>query len=463
MNGPRRAVVGALLAAVAAVVLVVAMSGDSGYKVHLELANAGGLIKGSNVRVDGTPVGKVTKIDVDRQDRVTAELRIDKKHAEPIGRDARATVQVDGLFGERYVDLNRGDVRDPLPSGSTIPASHTDVSVRLDDVVDAADVPTREALGVFLAEQGRSLAGRGDDLAKMLAALPPTLSSTRDLVAEFGDDQQALARLVDESDAVLSSVARQRAGLGSLMHRAGGALDALGSRADDLGETVRRAPATIASANRALASLQGAATPLVAAAHGLRATAPSLTAALRELPAFSQAATPTLDTLRDVTPQLERLGRLGAPPVRRLAPMAGELATYGTAADPFSDTFNRAAPDLLGVMEGWARATQPKDAAGHVFRFGLSTSLKLLYSRMPQPPGQRRRSTHHPRLPDVLAPSTTAPAVPEPIKKVTDLVKKVLDRRPKIPHPRVPDVAPGTAAGDATTAVNSLLDFLLGS
>ena len=364
------------------------VSDEDAYVLKAQFREAGGLREGFKVRIDGVPVGKIGKLSLDSQDRVVAELEIDESAA-PVGRDVRAIARAADLLGEKFVDVEPGNRRNPAPSGTVVPPARTAISVELDDVVNAVDLPVRKALATFINEQGTAYVGRGGDIAGTLAVLPHTLDRAGRLLDEFAADSVALGRLIDESDRVLASVARERASLGRFVGAFGETLDVIASRRAALGETVRRAPATLAATRRALTALEGAAIPLAPAARGLRATAPQLTATLNELPAFADAARPTLRAARRVSPTLQKLGRRGAPVVKDLRPLTRELSTFSAASDPVTKVLDTGAADILGVLEGWARATQGRDSASHIFRFGLTVSPAAIANLFPTfaPPG----------------------------------------------------------------------------
>ena len=451
------------LAGVAIVAGLVLTGGDGRYLVRLEMDNAGGLRKGANVRVGGAPAGEVKQIRLDENDRAVAELRLEPGVA-PIGRGARATVDTDGLFGERFVEIDRGDVRRPEPSGGVIPAARASVSVRLDDVIDALDVDTRQALRAFLNEQGAAIAGRGNDLAATLEALPSGLDRTGTLLAELAAEDRALARLVESSDRVVGQVAAERRELGRLLGGFGATLDTLDSRRRELGETVRLAPATLRAARRALVALNAAAAPLIPAARGLRETAGPLTGVLAELPGFADDAEPALQTARRVAGDLQRLATRATPAVRDLRPVAAELSTYTRRGfGPFTELLDRGAADVFGVMEGWARSTQGRDAASHIFRFGASSGSDA-FAALVAPPPARRQPRRTPRAPAGGA----APALP----RVPDLGElPPLPKVPKLPKlpkvPRVPQLPSGSAVDAVPTdpdpaRTGALLDLLRG-
>jgi phospholipid/cholesterol/gamma-HCH transport system substrate-binding protein len=392
------------------------LSGEDPYVLKAEFREAGGLRQGFRVRIDGVPVGKIGKLSLDSKDRVVAELDIDKSAA-PVGRNVRATARAADLLGEKFVDVEPGNAHDPAPSGTVIPPSRTAISVELDDVVNAVDLPVQKALATFINEQGKAYVGRGGDIAGVLAVLPRTLDRTGRLLDQFAADSHTLGRLIDESDRVVGSVAREHNSLGRFVGAFGETLDIIASRRAALGETVRRAPATLAATRRALTALEGAAIPLSPAARGLRATAPQLTATLNQLPQFADAARPTLRTARRVSGTLGTLGRRGAPVVRDLRPLSNELATFSTASDPVTKTLDTGAADILGVLEGWARATQGRDAASHIFRFGLTISpaaIANLFPAFATKPGQSEQLNKKSRRSAPKAPAGSAPATPAP-------------------------------------------------
>ncbi|MEA2171879.1 MAG: phospholipid/cholesterol/gamma-HCH transport system substrate-binding protein [Solirubrobacteraceae bacterium] len=404
------------VAALAALALVLVLNGsDDRYKAKIVLQDAGGLRKGANVRFDGAPVGKVEDLVLDKNDHALATIRLDGSVA-PLGANATALIQADGFFGERYVELNRGDLSKPQPDGTTIPISHSSVSTRLDDLVDSLDTDTQTALKQFINEQGTLIVGRGQDLGSVLAALPPGLTQTGQLLDAFATDNAALGRLVEESDRVVGSVAGQREQFGRMISAAAGTLDALDTRRPQLGQTFQEAPSTLQAARRVLVSLQDAAEPLGPAARGLRNTAPTLTQTLTELPSFADAAVPAFDEAKRVSPLLVKLGTRATPTVQQLRPMARKLAAYTRGGlDGFTTLLQQVTPDLFGTMEGWARSTMGYDNASRIFRFGATSGTDTFAQILKQLPGQTATKREAPKAATTPAPSTAgdAPKAPE--------------------------------------------------
>jgi ABC-type transporter Mla subunit MlaD len=241
-------------------------------------------------------------------------------------------------------------------------------------------------------------------------------------------------------------------------------LEAFDGRRRDIGATVRRAPAALRSAQATLASLESASAPLIPAARGLRASAPGLTRTLGELPRFTEDALPALDTIARVSPALTKLGADAAPIVRDLRPLSAELSTYTRSGlRPFGDLLHTAGADVLGTMEGWARSTQGRDAASHIFRFGATSGSDTLALLLQPPPARRKRprTTTRDRAPQAGVPRPRQPQAPKlparpRLPRIPDAVGGVADRLPEPVRKAVND------AGQATQDGEELLDFLLG-
>jgi phospholipid/cholesterol/gamma-HCH transport system substrate-binding protein len=454
----RARLISALVAVPAAVLVVVLASSGSPYIVRAEFANASGLRTSFKVTLGGVTVGKVTKVTLSPRDTALATMEIDKQAA-PVGADAAAAIKPTNLLGEKVVQLAPGDLRAPAPSGTLIPTARTSTPTELDDVLDALDGDTRTALSIFLAESGNALMGRGGDLASTLERMPRALPAVRRVLADLGADDRALGELIDRSDRVVAAIAHQRRPLGRLVQSAGGALGTLASRRTALGATVRNAPGAVRQLRASLVALQRAAAPLIPAARGLRAAAPPLTSTLRELAPFTQAAGPALRTVAAVVPSLRRLAGEGTPVVERLGPAAEQLAAFAGSADAATDTVDQGTGDLLGMMEGWARATQNRDGAGHVFRLGTTLSpalLTALNKSFISP--TRRRPTSRQRRPE-------APALSTPTRRSGDGQRPspeapaLQPRLPRVTLPALGASAPSSAPRGAP--LQHLLDYLL--
>jgi len=105
--------------------------GEKGYKLTVDFETAAGLEPKANVKMAGVPVGKVEEIKLEG-DRARLVLRIDKDIRIPV--DSIASIQTQGLLGEKYVEILPGKQKDRvLPAGGRV--VNTQPPVNLDEIV----------------------------------------------------------------------------------------------------------------------------------------------------------------------------------------------------------------------------------------------------------------------------------------------------------------------------------------
>jgi phospholipid/cholesterol/gamma-HCH transport system substrate-binding protein len=377
---PRVAALAAL--AVLVVILYDALFGaPSGYVVYAKFGDASGLLTAYNVKVGGVTAGEVMSIGLDSQDHAVVKMDLDHG-AYPIGAGATAEIRPVNLLGEKYVDLNPGNLSRPQPSGTTIPLGRTSTPVELDDVLNmfAPDVLAR--LQIIVNEAGIAMAGNGANFSQTLGQLPPTLQQARKFVAQIGRQNRQLGTLLDAGSAVIGSVNSRRSDLDGLVSSAAGAFQTVAARRAQLGQTVQNAPAALAQLTKTLDELGTTAGALYPAMVQLRAAAPPLASVLAQAPTFATDAQSALAAAQAIAPLLVRLGRLGTPvlehaipTVRRLATFASSLRTVMTGLDQGGSM-----KALLSFIAGWAGVIQQRDGIGNMFRVHITLSPQLVTS-----------------------------------------------------------------------------------
>lgn len=446
-----------IIAAVGILAFLTLRGGGDDYVVYAKFRDAGGILKNYNVKVGQVKAGSVKAITLDGSDNAVVKMVLDKS-AVPVGAGASANVRPVNLLGERYIELDPGDLERPVPSGSVIPRSRTSAAVELDDVLNVLDPDTRGALRIVINEAGLAMAGHGADFNSVLQDLPPALGSARRLVREVARENATLDRLIVSGDRVLASIVARRSDLTRLVSSAAGALTTVAQRREQLGATVSNAPGALANLRRTLGKLQAAAHQLTPAAADLRAAEPALASTLRRLPQFARDANGALTTATKVAPTLRRLGRQSLPTLRRLRPAADRLATFSGDLRPFmhsADT-GKGLFEFLDFMAGWASTTKSGDGLGHVFRLGATIDQQIIesaarrYSAGLTQPTSSRPNRREKRRPSALAPLTNAPG---PGRKL---------ELPKVRAPKVVPPAVGKVLDDAQDDVRSLLNYLLG-
>lgn len=376
--------IGAIVAGVALVLIIAGLGGGSNYIVYARFADAGGLLPNFTVKIDGLKAGIVKDIYLNKaESQVVVKMQLDSSAA-PIGTGASAYVRPVNLLGEKYVDLNPGNLNDPVKSGSFIPITRTGTPVELDDVFNTLDTNTRTGLGVIINEAGLAMAGQGANFMQTLRDLPPTLSQAREVVGEVASENAALEQAIVNGNQDLAAVNSHKSDLQDLVVAGDQALKSINTARTQLGQTVDAAPGGLSQLRSSLAQLQLSATALTPAAADLERTTPSLASTLERLPTFVSDANGALNEARQVSPMLARLGTQSAPILSQIRPATASLASFGTQAKPFLNTLDQQAglKWFLGFIAGWTSVTQDRDGLSHLFRLRLSLDDQSITSAL---------------------------------------------------------------------------------
>jgi virulence factor Mce-like protein len=374
---PRRLILAVAVAVAVAVVAVLATSTSHGYEVRINLADADGLLSGSRVEIGGIGVGSVKSLEITPQDHAMVTISINKPDT-PVGRNASVVIRPANLLGEKFLDLSVGNRNQPAPSGYTIPTDHTQAATDFDQIIDVLAPTERDRLAIIVHETGVALFGRGADVAKLLNALPPSLSDTKALISQVNASNAQLEGLITHTDAVVSTLVVHQKTLMRFVSTGSAALTATAEHADGLAQSVAEAPALLTQLDTTLRHLNVAGANLRPAARGLETTAPALTQTLTALPGFTTAALPALAEVKSISPQLVSLGKETSPVIARLKPTLQKLDSVAHASDLVTSSFDSSIDDLLGTMQNWARALQNTDGLSHEFRVSLAVPPSLL-------------------------------------------------------------------------------------
>jgi len=132
--------------------------GEKGYKLTVDFESASGLEPKANVKMAGVPVGKVEEIQL-VGNRARLVLRIVEGVRIPI--DSVASIQTQGLLGEKYVEILPGKEREQmLPAGgrvaNTLPPLNLDEIIRkLSLIADDVKRFTETLSGTIGTEDGK--------------------------------------------------------------------------------------------------------------------------------------------------------------------------------------------------------------------------------------------------------------------------------------------------------------------
>lgn len=160
------------------------------------------LQEGSDVKLNGVPVGTVSKVAA-VDDGSVVSLALDPETSEELPRDTTARLLPKTLFGERYVSLVTPAAASEtgLTSGDTIVQDASDEAVELEQVFDEL-LPVLqsiqpEKLSATLGELSTTLRGRGADIGDTLTTFGSYLDKLNPKVPLMTSDLAQLARVAD--------------------------------------------------------------------------------------------------------------------------------------------------------------------------------------------------------------------------------------------------------------------------
>jgi phospholipid/cholesterol/gamma-HCH transport system substrate-binding protein len=171
---------------------------DHTFGANAEFANIGGLQNGAIVRVAGMDAGEVDEIHVPASPsgRFRVHLRL-REDLHPLIRiDSVATIQTDGLVGNKYVQVDAGTDQSPLvQTGGTMKSREPfDLAAMLDRMSKTLDLVTGTIVEV---KKG---------LEDALASVTETAQVAQDLMVDVGKDARAIMASTQKATADLTTI-----------------------------------------------------------------------------------------------------------------------------------------------------------------------------------------------------------------------------------------------------------------
>jgi phospholipid/cholesterol/gamma-HCH transport system substrate-binding protein len=352
--GRRRFATGiAGVACAAAVVLVVllatAAGGSNGtYTIRAIFDDAGFLISGENVKVDGVTVGSVVSVAPTPQAKAAVVLKITNPGFKDFRSDAKCTIRPQSLIGEKYVDCLPTQPRvegTPLPpplkkirSGQegagdySLPVQNTSSPVDVDLLGDIQRLPERQRFTLILNELGAGLAGRGSDLSEVIKRANPALQELDRVLGILAGENHVLAKLAVDSDQALAPLAKVKGRLADFIKQANTVSQASAATRGSLAQNLKDFPPFLKQLGPAMERIQRFAEQTTPTFTDLKAAAPGIDKVFTSLPAFSKST-------EKFTENLGKTSKLSGPALVATKPLLKRLETLGGAALPFTGNF----------------------------------------------------------------------------------------------------------------------------
>ncbi|HYM55764.1 MAG TPA: hypothetical protein VES97_10400, partial [Solirubrobacteraceae bacterium] len=236
-------------------------------KAELQTAQAVTPGQGQAVTIAGAKIGEIASVDL-HEGVATVTMKVTPKYAR-LYRNATLLVRPKTGLQDITVEVNPGTPSaGKLRSGETLPLSQTAPTVNFDEFLSTLDAETRAYLQELLAGAGVAFKNNGRAFAATVKRFDPTaryiqeisrelqlrhantaraIHNFRLLVEAIGGKDKQLAQLVDASNAVYATFAKEDANvqrtlqlLPGALHKTGVGLGKLATAAKVLGPTLRK-------------------------------------------------------------------------------------------------------------------------------------------------------------------------------------------------------------------------------
>lgn len=376
--------------AAAALVLVVFGTGagddaKGAYKVRAIFSNAFTVIPGEDVKISGVKVGTISALDVTKDNKAAVVLDITEPGFKDFRKDATCTIRPQSLIGERFVECTptqpkaEGDPQAPkldrIEEGDgkgeyLLPDSQTIKPVDIDLVGNIMRLPYRQRLSIIINELGTGLAGNGDALREAVKEADPALEQTDKVLAILADQNETLAKLAKNGDAVLAPLARQKDKVADFVDQADKTAVASAQRRSDIEAGLQKLPSFLRQLTPTMQRLGGLADQMTPVLNDLNSAAPQLNQFIKQLGPFSQAGIPALKSLGDTAD-------VGDQALLKAKPIVSDVRSFASQARPLTKNLASMLTSLqttggierlMDFLYFQAAATNGYDSLGHYLR-----------------------------------------------------------------------------------------------
>jgi phospholipid/cholesterol/gamma-HCH transport system substrate-binding protein len=224
--------------------------------------------QGQAVTIAGAKIGEIASVDL-HNGVALVTMKVQPKYAKYIYRNATMLLRPKTQLQDITVEVSPGTPSaGKLRSGEVLPQSQTAANVDFDEFLAGLDAETRSYLQELLAGLGIGLKNNGRTLAAALKRFDPTARYTEEIAKEverrhtnvarsihdfrvlieaLGGKDEQLSELVDASNAVFQTFAKQEANLRKTLtllpgavHKAGAGLGALATATHVLTPTLHK-------------------------------------------------------------------------------------------------------------------------------------------------------------------------------------------------------------------------------
>ena len=167
------------------------------YEIYTEFANVDTLQNGAKIRVSGMDAGEVSGVTLPNQPagKFRLTLKVDQKFEKIVRQDSKATIETEGMVGNKYVNIAKGTNNAPgCRPGCTIPSEEP---FEIGDLLRQGNGLIQTAQGTItdIKERADSTIGHVDGL---VVAMSPNVERIASNGAHISDDVNGIVTGVKE-------------------------------------------------------------------------------------------------------------------------------------------------------------------------------------------------------------------------------------------------------------------------
>jgi phospholipid/cholesterol/gamma-HCH transport system substrate-binding protein len=224
---------------------IISLTGAGGlqpkYSLKTYLPEVDGIVAGAPVRLEGFDIGEVQEVAItpnppDKMHNIELRMRIGRKFQNYVRTDSTASLETEGLLGNRFVTISRGLAGTPLQNGAMVTGTQ---KTSMDQVMEKSET-LMDSLGTLShdlqqvvenVKAGQGTIGKLIQDPQLYDRLNATAASAQELVAGVREGQGTLGKLVanDElyqkvdqtmgnANAILASVHQGQGTIGKMVN-----------------------------------------------------------------------------------------------------------------------------------------------------------------------------------------------------------------------------------------------------
>jgi phospholipid/cholesterol/gamma-HCH transport system substrate-binding protein len=320
-------------------------------KADIQTAQAVTPGQGQAVTIAGAKIGEVASVDL-HNGVATITMKVTPKYAR-IYRNATLLLRPKTQLQDITVEVNPGSPSaGKLPSGSTLPLSQTAPNVNFDEFLSSLDAETRAYLQELLAGAGEGFKENGKAFAATLKRFSPLTREVQEISKELTARHENTARAIHNFRLLMEALGGKDKQLAQLVDASNAVFATFAKEDQNVQSTLRLLPGALTKTRSGLGKLATAAHVLGPTLHKLQPFASSLAEANATTQQQARATTPIIKNeirpfAREILPTVNKI----APSTKALAEAFPKLAaSFGVFDEFFNELANNPGKSQGGFL-----------------------------------------------------------------------------------------------------------------